>query len=72
MNTDAILEREKLIADAVDGAEDMPDPLAALAEKTAADPGAPRRTTPPRQGPSIIFAGLTGALPPPSRARKVR
>jgi hypothetical protein len=41
MNSDATLEREKLIADAIDGAEDMPDPLAALAEKTAADPGAP-------------------------------
>jgi len=35
-------------------------------------PGEARRTTPPRQGPSIIFAGSTGALPTPSRARKVR
>ena len=26
-------------------------------------PGSPRRTAPPRQGPSIIFAGSTGALP---------
>jgi hypothetical protein len=41
MNSDAIIERKKLIADAIDGAEDMPDPLAGLAEKTAADPGAP-------------------------------
>ena len=31
-----------------------------------------RGTTPPRHGPSIIFCGSTGALPLPSRARKVR
>ena len=35
-------------------------------------PGSARRTAPPRQGPSIIFCGSTGALPLPSRARKVR
>ena len=32
--------------------------------------GSPRRTTPPRQLPSIIFMGSTGAFPLPSRARK--
>ena len=41
MNTDATIEPDQLIADAIDGAEEMPDPLAGLAEKTAADPGAP-------------------------------
>ena len=41
MNPDAILEPEQLIADAIDGAEEILDPLAGLAEKTAADPGAP-------------------------------
>ncbi|MEO8884308.1 MAG: hypothetical protein ABI377_12995 [Devosia sp.] len=41
MNPDAILEADHLIADAIDGAEEIPDPLAGLAEKTAADPGAP-------------------------------
>ena len=35
-------------------------------------PGSARRTAPPRHGPSIIFCGSTGALPLPSRARKVR
>jgi hypothetical protein len=35
-------------------------------------PCTPRRTALPRQGPSIIFCGLTGALLWPSRARKVR
>ncbi len=35
-------------------------------------PGSASRTAPPRHGPSIIFCGSTGALPPPSRARKVR
>jgi len=30
------------------------------------------RTAPPRQGPSIIFAGSTGAFPLPSPARNVR
>jgi hypothetical protein len=37
MNPDAIVEPDQLIADA----EEIPDPLAGLAEKTAADPGAP-------------------------------
>jgi hypothetical protein len=41
MNTDATVEPDQLIAHAIDGAEEMPDPLAGLAEKTAADPGAP-------------------------------
>jgi hypothetical protein len=41
MNPDAILEPDQLIADAIDGAEEIPDPLAGLAEKTANDPGAP-------------------------------
>ena len=36
MSPDAILEPNNLIADAIDGAEEMPDPLAGLAEKTAA------------------------------------
>lgn len=41
MNIDPTVEPEQLIADAIDGAEEMPDPLAGLAGKTAADPGAP-------------------------------
>ena len=41
MNNDAILEPDQLIADAIDGAEEILDPLANLAEKTADDPGAP-------------------------------
>jgi hypothetical protein len=41
MNPDAILESDQLIADAIDVAEEIPDPLAGLAEKTANDPGAP-------------------------------
>ena len=41
MNPDAILEPDQLIADAIDAAEEIPDPLAGLAEKTATDPGAP-------------------------------
>ncbi len=41
MNADAILEPDQLIADAIDGAEDVPDPLAGLVERTATDPGAP-------------------------------
>jgi hypothetical protein len=39
MNHDAIVESDNLIADAIDAAEDMTDPLAELAEKTAANPG---------------------------------
>jgi hypothetical protein len=35
-------------------------------------PGGPSRTAPPRHGPSIIFAGSTGAFALPSTARKVR
>src|SRR6516225_6617260 len=34
--------------------------------------GSARQTAPPRQGPSIIFCGSTGALLKPSRARNVR
>ena len=41
MNTDATVEPDQLIADAIEGAEEMADPLAGLAEKTAADAGAP-------------------------------
>ena len=41
MNIDPTVEPEQLIADAIDGAEEMPDPLAGLAGKTAVDPGAP-------------------------------
>jgi hypothetical protein len=41
MNHDAIVESDNLIAHAIDAAEDMPDPLVELAEKTAADSGAP-------------------------------
>ena len=41
MNSDTILESEHLIADAIDGAEEILDPLAGLAEKTADDPGTP-------------------------------
>ena len=41
MNPDATVEPDKLIADAIGGAEEISDPLAGLAEKTAADPGAP-------------------------------
>jgi hypothetical protein len=32
---------ENMIADAIDAAEDVADPLAGLAEKTVADPGSP-------------------------------
>ena len=41
MNSEAIVEPDQLIADAIADAEEIPDPLAGLAEKTAADPGAP-------------------------------
>ena len=41
MSTDHGLEPHNLIADAIDGAEEMHDPLDGLAEKTVADPGAP-------------------------------
>ena len=41
MSTDHGLEPQNLIADAIDGAEEMYDPLDGLAEKTVADPGAP-------------------------------
>jgi hypothetical protein len=41
MNSEAILEPDQLIADAIYAAEEMPDPLAGLAERTASDPGAP-------------------------------
>ena len=32
---------DQLIAEAIDGAEEISDPLVGLAQKTAADPGAP-------------------------------
>ena len=41
MSTDHIDEPENPIADAIDAAEDILDPLEGLVEKTAADPGAP-------------------------------
>jgi hypothetical protein len=41
MNTDATVEPDQLIAGAIDGAEEMPDPLAGLAEKSVADAGTP-------------------------------
>ena len=41
MNSEVILDADQSIADAIDGAEEIPDPLASLAEKTATDPGAP-------------------------------
>ena len=41
MNSEAILEPDQLIADAIYAAEEMPDPLAGLVERTTADPGAP-------------------------------
>jgi hypothetical protein len=41
MKPDAILEPHRLIADAIDSAKEIPDPLAGLAEKTTADPSAP-------------------------------
>jgi hypothetical protein len=41
MSNDHPIEPENPIADAIDAAEDIRDPLDGLAEKTAADPGAP-------------------------------
>ena len=41
MSPDHPLEPENPIADAIDAGEDIRDPLDGLAEKTAADPGAP-------------------------------
>jgi hypothetical protein len=41
MNPEVILEPDHLIADAIDVAEEIPDPLEGLTEKTATDPGAP-------------------------------
>ena len=41
MNGDNTDEPEDPITDAIDTAEDLPDPLAGLVERTAADPGAP-------------------------------
>jgi hypothetical protein len=41
LKSEAILKADQLIADAIEGAEEFPDPLTGLAEKTAADPGAP-------------------------------
>ena len=40
-STGQSVEPENLIADAIDAAEDIRDPLDGLVEKTAADPGAP-------------------------------
>jgi hypothetical protein len=41
MKPEALIEPDQLIADAIYAAEEMPDPLAGLAERTASDPGAP-------------------------------
>ena len=41
MNPDAIQGTDQLIADAIDGAEEVTDTLAGLVEKTTTDPGAP-------------------------------
>jgi hypothetical protein len=41
MSPDHPLEPENPISDAIDTAEDIHDPLDGLAQKTAADPGAP-------------------------------
>jgi hypothetical protein len=41
MNPGTILEPDRLIADAIDGAEEIPNPLAGLVERAATDPGAP-------------------------------
>ena len=41
MKSDVILEADQLIAAAIDDAEEVRDPLAVLADKTAIDPGAP-------------------------------
>ena len=41
MSPDHPLEPENPIADAIDAAEDIRDPLDGLVERTAADPGAP-------------------------------
>lgn len=41
MSPDAIIALDQSVAVAIDRAEEMPDPLAGLVEKTAADPGAP-------------------------------
>ncbi len=43
MNPDAVFEPDQLIADAINGAEEITDPLAGLVERTAVDPGAPFR-----------------------------
>jgi hypothetical protein len=40
MSSDSILEAEDLIANAIDGAEEIPDPLEGLVDKVAANPGA--------------------------------
>ena len=67
-------------AGAVERAAQAGVPVAIMAAKAVSIPsatitrvsGTPSRTTPPRQGPSIIFAGLTGAFPEPSAFKKVR
>jgi hypothetical protein len=41
MNLDAIVEPDRLIVDIIHAAEELTDPLAGLAEKTASSPGAP-------------------------------
>lgn len=41
MNLDDTIEPEDLVAAAIDGAEDVRDPLEGLIDRTATDPGAP-------------------------------
>src|SRR6266566_4085337 len=64
----------------VDSAAQADRPVACIAESAVSMPSAiinrsptgPSRTAPPRQGPSIFFGGVTGALAPPSRDKNVR
>src|SRR6266566_3418468 len=63
-----------------DIAAQVGEPVACIAESAVSMPSAIisrvptglSRTAPPRQGPSIVFCGLTGALPPLSRDKNVR
>jgi hypothetical protein len=66
MSPDQNLEPKNLIADAIDAAEDMPDPVAGLAENTAADPGAPLAQS--ADGPIPLFPRMPPAEPFPVEA----
>jgi hypothetical protein len=63
MSPDQNLEPKNLIADAIDAAEDMPDPLAGL---TAADRGAPLAQS--ADGPIPLFPRMPPAEPFPVEA----